>query len=124
MKWNEKVKKARKEAHFTQQDISDFMNVSRSTVANWELGRRKPNFLELKKLATKLRVDVNYILEGDEVEKEHDLITRASDVFSNADLPQSDKDAIFQDIMEIYMKGKKQSATTQSEHSKSTRNSS
>lgn len=106
MRWNEKIKQARKDAHLTQQELADYLGVSRSTVANYEIGRRKPTFIELNKLASKLRVDVNYLVEGDEVNPESELITRATSVFSDNMITDEDKDAIFQDIMEIYLKGK------------------
>lgn len=112
MKWNEKLKQARKDARFTQQEISEFMDVSRSTVANWEIGRRKPTFLELNKLAKKLRVDVNYLVEGDEIQPERELITRATTVFTDDMISNEDKDAIFQDIMELYLKGKQKNDRT------------
>ena len=106
MKWNEKLKQARKNAKMTQQELADYLGVSRSTVANYEIGRRKPTFIELKKIAKRLNVDINYMVEGDEVNKEMDLITRATNVFYDADLSNEDKDLIFQDIMQLYMKGK------------------
>ena len=106
MKWNEKLKQARKNAKMTQQELADYLGVSRSTIANYEIQRRKPTFLELKKIAKRLNVDVNYLVEGDEVNKEIDLVTRASDVFTSVELSDEDKDLIFQDIMSLYMKGK------------------
>lgn len=106
MRWNEKLKQARKNAKMTQQELADYLGVSRSTIANYEIQRRKPTFLELKKIAKRLNVDVNYLVEGDEVNKEIDLVTRASDVFSDVELSDEDKDLIFQDIMQLYMRGK------------------
>lgn len=106
MDWNEKLKEARKAAHITQQELAEYLGVHRSTVANYEIGRRKPTFLELKKIAEKLRIDVNYLVEGDEVNRNEDLITRAKSVFKDTSLTDSDKDAIFQDIMKIYIEGK------------------
>lgn len=109
MEWNKKMKEARRNAKYTQQELADVLGVHRSTIANYELGRRKPTFMELKKIATKLHVDVNYLVEGDEVNEATELINRASTLFADVDIPAGDKDKIFQDIMKLYLSGKEKS---------------
>lgn len=113
MEWNKKIKEARKNAKVTQADLADRIGVHRSTIANYELGRRKPSLTEIKEIAKFLHVDVNYLLEGSEVSSEDDLLTRAHNVFSDSNISTEDKDAIFRDLMEIYMKGKKASEGNQ-----------
>ena len=103
----EKLKAARKAQRITQQALADRLGVHRSTVANYEIERRRPSLEELKMIAQILHVDINYLLEGQEVSPEEELKTRANDVFFDLDISEQDKDAIFRDIMEIYMKGKK-----------------
>lgn len=103
----DKIKTARKAQKITQQAMADRLGVHRSTIANYEIERRRPSLSELKEIAHILHVDVNYLLEGEEVSPETELMTRANDVFFDLDISESDKDAIFRDIMEIYMKGKK-----------------
>ena len=103
----EKLKAARKAQRITQQALADRLGVHRSTVANYEIERRRPSLEELKMIARILHVDINYLLEGQEVKPEEELKTRANDVFFDLNISEQDKDAIFRDIMEIYMKGKK-----------------
>lgn len=103
----EKIKAARKAQKITQQAMADRLGVHRSTVANYEIERRRPSLDELKEIAKILHVDVNYLLEGEEVRPEDELKTRANDVFFDLSISEEDKDALFRDIMEIYMKGKK-----------------
>lgn len=103
----EKIKAARKAQGITQQAMADRLGVHRSTIANYEIERRKPSLNELKEISKMLYVDLNYLLEGEEVSAEAELMTRANDVFFDLDISEEDKDAIFRDIMEIYMKGKK-----------------
>ena len=105
MDWNVKLKEARKAKGLTQQYISEQLNVHRSTIANYELGRRKPTFLELKKIAEILSVDVNYLIEGIEIDVTEDLLTRSS-VFLDKTIPVAKKDELFQEIMKLYLKGK------------------
>lgn len=106
-KLGDKIKTARKAQKITQQALADRLGVHRSTIANYELTRRRPSLEELKELSRILHVDVNYLLEGQEVSAETELKTRANDVFFDLNISEADKDAIFRDIMEIYMKGKK-----------------
>ena len=103
----EKLKSARKAQRVTQQALADRLGVHRSTIANYEMERRRPSLNELKDIAKFLHVDINYLLEGQEVNPQDELKTRANDVFFDLDISEEDKDAIFRDIMEIYMKGKK-----------------
>lgn len=112
-KLGDKIKMARKAQKITQQALADRLGVHRSTIANYEIERRRPSLSELKEIAKILHVDVNYLLEGQEVSAEHELKTRANDVFFDLDISEEDKDAIFRDIMEIYMKGKKANDTKQ-----------
>ena len=107
MEWNKKMKEARKRVHMTQAELADKLGVSRSTIANYEMSRRKPSFIELKKIAELLHVNVNYLVEGEESDKGDELITRANNVFNDSSITNEDKDLLFQDIMEIYLKGKK-----------------
>ena len=114
MEWNKKLKEARKAQGITQSQLADMLGVHRSTVANYEIKRRKPTFLELAKIAEILKVDVNYLVEGSDVDIRDDFLTRATDVFFDANLSNADKDAIFQDVMKLYMKGKEVNAATDS----------
>ena len=106
IKLGDKIKSARKAQGMTQADLAERIGVHRSTVANYELTRRIPSLDELKSISKILHVDMNYLAEGNEVDNQQDLLTRANDVFADLNISNEDKDAIFRDIMEIYMKGK------------------
>ena len=115
MEWNEKLKQARKKAGLSQEDVASAIGKSRSTYANYELARRKPTFLELKQIARVLHLDVNYLVEGEEVSLDVELMSRATDVFNSLNISEADKDAIFQDVMKIYLKGKEEIARIKSD---------
>lgn len=53
-----KIKAKRKQVHLTQHELSIEMNVARSTVAMWEIGKSVPRASKLKKLAKILKCDV------------------------------------------------------------------
>lgn len=56
------LRKLRKEKGYTQQDISDMLNISRSTYTYYETGKSQPSFQNLKKLCEILEVDYNTML--------------------------------------------------------------
>ncbi len=49
----------------SQQQLADKVWVNRSTITNWETGRRVPDIIMIKRLAESLGVHVNTLLEGD-----------------------------------------------------------
>ena len=53
----------RKAMGYTQQDMADMLNISRSTYTYYETGKSQPSFQNLKKLCEILEVDYNKILD-------------------------------------------------------------
>lgn len=66
MTFGEKLKEARKEAGFTQEQFAEKMNVSRSAVAKWESDKGMPDVNNLKIMSQLLNVSVDYLLDEDE----------------------------------------------------------
>lgn len=62
----EKIKKARKEAGLSQEQLAEKLSVSRSAVAKWESGAGMPDVNNLKVIAQLLDVSVDYLLDEDE----------------------------------------------------------
>lgn len=66
----EKIKKARKEYGFSQEQLAEKLSVSRSAVAKWEAGNGMPDVDNLKAISELLDVSVDYLLsDGDSKEK-------------------------------------------------------
>lgn len=104
MQLHEKLKALRLRNHLTQQDIADKLGVTRSTVSNFEIGRRKPEVDVLEKLAAIYNVDLNYfatqpIAANDLIE----LVERAESIFSNPNIAEEKKDKVYTDLMRIYL---------------------
>lgn len=104
MQLHEKLKALRTRQHFTQQDIADRLGVTRSTVSNFEIGRRKPEIDVLEKLAAIYGVDLNYfstqpVTANDLIE----LLKRAENIFNNPAITEEKKDKIYTDLMKIYL---------------------
>lgn len=61
-KFHEKLKQARMEAGYTQQQVATYLHIGRSTLANYEMGRIEPNLETLAKLADFYCVSVDWLL--------------------------------------------------------------
>ena len=63
MNIGERIKEARLNTKMTQDDLAKELNVSRSTVANWESGRNNPDVESLIKIADILKVPIKSLLK-------------------------------------------------------------
>ena len=63
MTFAEKLKSARQQAGFSQQELADKLSVSRSAVAKWEAGSGMPDIDNLKAIAGLLNVSVDNLLD-------------------------------------------------------------
>ena len=66
MTFGEKLKKARLEASYTQEELASMLTISRATVAKWESDRGMPDISNLKALAEALNVSVDFLLDDGE----------------------------------------------------------
>ncbi len=60
------LKELRKENEYSQQDVADFLNISRSTYGKYETGDREPSLEMLCKLADFYKVTTDYLLGREE----------------------------------------------------------
>ena len=59
----DKLKEARKKAGYSQEEVSDIINTSRSNISKYETGALEPNLETLRKLCELYKVRADYILE-------------------------------------------------------------
>ncbi len=62
MTFGEKLKEARKEAGFSQEQLSDKLSVSRSAIAKWEADNGMPDIDNLKAIAQLLNISIDDLL--------------------------------------------------------------
>ena len=62
MSFGERLRIARQSQGLTQQQLAELIGVSRSTVAMWETGEHQPDLDTVSKLATILKVSVDFLL--------------------------------------------------------------
>lgn len=58
----ERMTELRKKHNFTQEDIAKYLDCNRATVANYENGKRQPDYNTLIKLSRKYSVSTDYLL--------------------------------------------------------------
>ncbi|MGX8686736.1 MAG: helix-turn-helix domain-containing protein [bacterium] len=63
MTFGEKLRNARLEAGYTQEELASKLIISRAAVAKWESGRGMPDVNNLKVLAEVLSVSIDYLLD-------------------------------------------------------------
>lgn len=97
-----KIKTLRKGKKMTQFELAEALQITRASVSNYELGRRMPHISELKRIAEYFGVGLDYfgISSTDEV---FDLISRAREVFQSEDVPAEKKQAVFDELMRLYL---------------------
>lgn len=60
--FSERLKFLRKERDYTQDQLANFLGISRSSLAMYEQGRRNPDFETLEAMADIFNVDIDYLL--------------------------------------------------------------
>ncbi len=73
MTFGEKLKEARKEAGFSQEELAEKLSVSRSAVAKWENDNGMPDVSNLKAIAAMLNTSIDYLLDEDEKLTFHEI---------------------------------------------------
>lgn len=67
MEFHEKLQELRKQKGLTQEELAQFLYVSRTAVSKWESGRGYPNIDSLKAIAKFYSVTIDELLSGEEV---------------------------------------------------------
>lgn len=67
MSFAEALHKIRIDKGLSQQQLADLLFVNRSSIASWEIGRRVPDAVMMRKIADVLGVDVSILLSSDDM---------------------------------------------------------
>jgi DNA-binding XRE family transcriptional regulator len=84
MNINEKLKMLRKRWGYTQQNISDLLNIPRSTYKSYEEGVSEPNLRLLKKLSDIYQISIDSIFDSS-----------PEDFFESSRLPKTEFQQLF-----------------------------
>ena len=100
-----KLKYLRKSKGLTQEDLSLKLggDPSRSTLSNYEIGRRTPHLKDLQRICAVLNVDLSYFgVENSDTALE--LLARAKEVFEDDKVSKETKDKLYMEFMQLYLK--------------------
>lgn len=67
MAFHDRLKEARINARFTQEQLAEKIGVAKSTLSGYENGNREPSVATVAKLLQILRVDANYLYQDEMV---------------------------------------------------------
>lgn len=101
-----KLKILRKQKKITQQELADKLSISRASISNWEIGRRRPNLHELTAICDFYGVSLDYfgIIRKDDI---FDMICKARNIFNDENIDKNKKEELFEEIMKLYLELKK-----------------
>lgn len=64
MSFGTRLKKIRTASHVTQQELADYLNVTRPTIAGYETKGKEPDYKTLSMIAAYFNVSIDYLLSG------------------------------------------------------------
>ena len=67
MEFNEKLQELRKKRGLTQEELAEFLYVSRTAISKWESGRGYPNISSLKDISKFFSVSIDDLLSGEKL---------------------------------------------------------
>lgn len=99
----EKIKLLRKSRKMTQEDFSQKIGVSRSTLSCYEIGQRTPSLKTLQEIAEIFGIGLDYfgLSATDEA---FDLLARAKEVFESDKVSTETKENLYHEFMKLYLK--------------------
>lgn len=99
-----KLKSLRKAKRLSQQEVADHFGWSRTTVSNFEIGRRRPSLDVLQALAAYYGVGLEFFgVTTTSKDELLELLARAKKVFSDSDIPRERKEAVYRELMRLYL---------------------
>ena len=100
----DKIKALRKSRRMTQEDFSQKIGVSRSTLSCYEIGERTPNVKTLQHIADQFDLSLDYFYLGlNEQDEASELLARARNVFDNEDISIETKEELYREFMKLYL---------------------
>lgn len=100
-----KIRDLRKINKITQEELGVFLGVTRSTIANYENGKRQVDLKTSQKIADFFSVTIDYLMGNDESTTK-DFMYNAKTYFLSEEITQDEKDRVVKQVMDYYFKSK------------------
>lgn len=108
IKIGKQLKELRRSRGWRQLEVAEKVCLSRSAISNIESGKRSLTLTTLKRFCELYNIDISYFdIETKNFDENLDLIARLEKVFLSNEVDDATKDEIYRDIMELYLKSKK-----------------
>ena len=101
-----KLKLLRTKRGITQDDLAQFLDLSKGQVSNLENGRRNLSLRQLEKICEFFKVDMSYFFMVETSDSCLDLIEKARILFNSNELSREEKEDLFTSIMRVYLDSK------------------
>lgn len=121
MTFGKKIKRLRENQGLTQTELGNLLGVTLKTISNYELKNLRPRKREIyEKLSTLFSVDINYLLTEEDslildakekfgyrgAREAKMLVSETVNLFAGGELPEEDKDKLFEAIAQAYYTAK------------------
>lgn len=98
-----KIKAIRKTRGMTQEELGEKLGgLKRSTIANWEVGRRLPSLRDIEAMSKVLDVGIDYF-SYESKRNVYALIARARETFEDENIEPQEKAKAYREIMKMYL---------------------
>ena len=101
-----KLKLLRTKRGITQDDLAQFLDLSKGQVSNLENGRRNLSLRQLEKICEFFKVDMSCFFMVETSDSCLDLIEKARILFNSNELSSEEKEDLFTSIMRVYLDSK------------------
>ncbi len=109
-----RIRYLRKKANLTQIELANILNVSNTTLSQYESGQRIPGDDIKIKISDYFNVSIDYLLGNSEQRQTptavpispSSALQEIEKILNDADIPQSEKDDLFQRFTQIYFLSK------------------
>lgn len=121
MSFGKKIKELREKKGLTQVELAKILGTTVKTISNYEAKNMRPRRMDMfEKMADIFEVNVNFLLTEEDYfvmnSRDHfgykgamdatALVESMTGLFAGGELPEEDKDALFQAIQEAYWQSK------------------
>lgn len=103
-----KLKLLRKRRNIRQEDLAEFLNLSKSQISNLESDRRNLSLSQLEKLCDYFKIDISYFLMEETTDSCLELIEKAKVLFESENLTNIQKENLFTSLIKVYIESKEE----------------
>lgn len=98
-----RIRELRKSRNLKQDDLALALNLSRGQISNIETGKRSVSLSQIQKLCSLFKIDMAFLGIEPDTEETIQLLERAKLVFSSDSISDEEKEALYGELMKVYL---------------------